>query len=171
MLILFLLFVLTRANAQNEFAATAFYTDFKKIFADAQAGFTDCKGIKRKSDFEELATEYYAKLMLPLADSGKVVFPVAGNPYVIYYFEPDKIRLKVDQWGANLRDAIALAFEKPLYSRTSTTITDNQPFTSTLYYTDPNEDKYSAALFRQCIFYKGGKYYLSFEIRGKKDPE
>ena len=84
MLILFLLFVLTRANAQNEFAATAFYTDFKKIFADAQAGFTDCKGIKRKSDFEELATEYYAKLMLPLADSGKVVFPVAGNPYVIY---------------------------------------------------------------------------------------
>nr|MBP6417451.1 hypothetical protein [Chitinophagaceae bacterium] len=71
----------------------------------------------------------------------------------------------------NLRDAIALAFEKPLYSRTSTTITDNQPFTSTLYYTDPNEDKYSAALFRQCIFYKGGKYYLSFEIRGKKDPE
>ncbi|MFZ1260928.1 MAG: hypothetical protein WAQ93_10635, partial [Chitinophagaceae bacterium] len=67
MLILFLLFVLTRANAQNEFAATAFYTDFKKIFADAQAGFTDCKGIKRKSDFEELATEYYAKLMLPLA--------------------------------------------------------------------------------------------------------
>ena len=108
--------------------------------------------------------------MLPLADSGKVVFPVVGNPYVIYYFEPDKVRLIVDQRGANLRDAIVLAFSKPLYSRTTTSINDNYPFTSTLFFTEPDEDKYAAAVFRQCIYYKGGKYFLSFEIRGKKEP-
>ena len=56
MLILFLLFVLTKANAQNEFAATAFYKDFKRIVADGQPGFTACKGAKRKTDFEELVS-------------------------------------------------------------------------------------------------------------------
>lgn len=170
MLVLFLLFVLTKANAQNEFAATAFYNEFKKVYADGQTGFADCKGVKRNSGFEELAIEYRANLMLPLADSGKVVFPVVGNPYVIYYFEPDKVRLIVDQRGANLRDAIVLAFSKPLYSRTTTSINDNYPFTNTLFFTEPDEDKYAAAVFRQCIYYKGGKYFLSFEIRGKKEP-
>ena len=77
MLILFQFFVLNKANAQNEFAATAFYNEFNKIYADAQTGFLICKGTKRKSEFEELATEYRAKLMLPLADSGKLVVPVA----------------------------------------------------------------------------------------------
>ena len=170
MLILFLLFVFTQANAQNEFAATAFYNEFKKIYIDGQRGFAACKGVKRNAEFEELATEYRAIMMLPLADSGKVVFPISGNPYVIYYFEPDKVRLIVDQRGANLRDAIALAFNKPLYSRTTTTIVDNRPFTSTLYFTDPGEEKYSAAIFRQCIYYTDGKYFLSLEIRGKETP-
>ncbi len=170
MLILFLLFVLTQANAQNEFAATAFYNEFKKIYTDGQIGFANCKGAKRKSEFEELAIEYRAKLILPLADSGKVVFPVSGNPYVIYYFEPDKMRLKVDQRGANLRDAVVLAFDKPLYSTATTTIIDNHPFTSTLYFTEPGEDRYAAAVFRQCIYYNEGKYFLTFEIRGKKEP-
>ncbi|MEI2737491.1 MAG: hypothetical protein V9F01_01750 [Chitinophagaceae bacterium] len=167
MLILFQFFVLNKANAQNEFAATAFYNEFNKIYADAQTGFLICKGTKRKSEFEELATEYRAKLMLPLADSGKLVVPVTGNPYAIYYFEPDKIRLKVDQRGVNLRDAIVTAFGKPLYARTETTIINNYPFTSTLFFTDPGESLFSAALFRQCIYYKDGSYFLSFEIRGK----
>lgn len=171
MLILFLLFVLTKANAQNEFAAAAFYNEFKKIYADGQTGFTACKGVKRKADFEELATEYHAKMMLPLADSGKLVLPFSSNPYVIYYFEPDKVRLKVDQRGADLRDAVALAFNKPLYSKTTTTIINDHPFTSTLYFTEPGEEKFSAAVFRQCIYHNDGKYFLSFEIRGKAAPE
>jgi len=133
MLILFLIFVLTKANAQNEFAATAFYKDFKRIYADGQTGFTACKGAKRKTEFDELIAEYRAKIMLPLADSGKVVVPVSGNPYVIYYFEPDKVRLKIDQLGVNLRDAVVTSFDKPLYTRAETTIMNNYPFTNTLY--------------------------------------
>lgn len=166
-LILFQFFVLIRANAQNEFAASAFYNEFKKIYEDAQTGFIACKGQKRNAEFEELATEYRTKIMLPLADSGKLVVPVSGNPYAIYYFEPDKVRLKVDQRGVNLRDAVVTAFGKPLYARTETTIVNNYPFTSTLFFTDPGENLFSAALFRQCIYYKEGKYFLSFEIRGK----
>lgn len=169
MLILFLLFVLSKANAQNEFAATAFYNDFKKIYADGQTGFTACKGAKRKTGFEELALEYRAKLMLPLTDSGKVVVPVSGNPYVIYYFEPDKMRLKVDQLGVNLRDAVVTAFDKPLYTRAETTIINNYPFTNTLYFIEPVENPAAIAVFRQCIYFSEGKYYLSFEIRGKKE--
>lgn len=169
MLILFLLFVLTEVNAQSEFAATAFYNEFRKIYADGQTGFAICKGAKQKSEFEELASEYQAKLMLPLADSGKIVFPVTGNPYVIYYFEPEKMRLKVDQRGANLRDAVLVAFNKPLYSKATTTIIDNHPYTTTLYFTDQGEDNYAAAVFRQSIYYKEGKYFLSFEIRGRKE--
>jgi hypothetical protein len=167
MLILVLLFTLTKANAQNEFAATAFYNEFKKIYEDAQTGFATCKGAKRNSEFEELATEYRAKMMLPLADSGKVVVPITGNPYVIFYFEPDKVRLKVDQRGVNLRDAIVIAFGKPLYARTETILINNYPFTNTLYFTEPEENQPAVAVFRQRIYYNSGKYYLSFEIRGK----
>jgi len=167
--ILFLLFVLTKANAQNEFAANAFYNDFKKIYNDGQTGFSACKGAKRKTGFEELASEYQAKIMLPLADSGKVVVPVSGNPYVIYYFEPDKMRLKIDQLGLNLRDALVTAFDKPLYTRAETTIINNYPFTNTLYYTEPVENPSATAIFRQCIYFSNGKYYLSFEMRGRRE--
>ena len=164
--VLFLFFLLTEAHAQNEFAATAFYNDFKLISADAQTGFRTIRGTKRISEFEELAAEYRVKLMLPLADSGKLLVPVNGKPYVIYYFEPDKIRLKMDQRGVNLRDAIVTAFGKPLYARTETSIINNYPFTNTLYFADPEENRQAMALFRQCLYYSNGKYFLSFEIRG-----
>lgn len=164
MLILFPLFVLIQANAQNEFAATAFYEDFKKIYSDAQTGFINCKGEKRKSGFEELASEYQVKMMLPLADSGKLVIPATGKPFVIYYFEPDKLRLKTDQRSLNLREAIFSAFDKPLYTRTETTLVSDRPFSNILYYTDPGEK--AVAIFRQCIYFFSGKYYLSLEIRG-----
>ncbi|MEO6611256.1 MAG: hypothetical protein ABIT05_03955 [Chitinophagaceae bacterium] len=164
------LFVLTitasAAFAQNEFAATAFYTEFKKICADGQTGFTAYKGDKRGSDFEELALEYKVKTLLPLADSGKIVVPVSGPPFMVCYFEPDKIRLKVDQRGSNLRDAILIAFEKPLYARTETTVVNNYPLTISYYFTDPHETRSSGAAFKMVIYYSLGKYYLSLEIRG-----
>jgi hypothetical protein len=167
--ILFLLFVLTKANAQNEFAATAFYKDFMQVFEDAQTGFTLCKGAKRNSENEELAIEYQTKLKLPLADSGKLVVPNKGNPYVIYYFEPDKSRLKVDQRGVNLRDAILIAIDRPLYSRTETSIINNHPFTHTLFFNESGESMLSNAIFRQSIYFKNGMYQLSFEIFGKRE--
>ena len=167
-ILFFLLFTMSEVNGQNEFTATAFYTDFKKIYEDAQAGFVQYKGDKKKGEFEELATEYKVKLLLPLADSGKIVFPVSGNlPYVVYYFEPSRVRLKVDQRSMNLRDAVLTVFDQPLYSRTETTIINNHPFTNSLYFTDPAETRSAFAVFRMNIYFKDGKYNLAFEIRGK----
>jgi hypothetical protein len=167
-ILFFLLFTVSEVYGQNEFAAAAFYKDFKIIYEDAQAGFVNYKGDKRKSEFEELATEYKVKLLLPLADSGKIVFPLSANrPYVVYYFEPGKVRLKVDQRAMNLRDAVLSVFDKPLYSRTETTIINNHPFTNTFYFTDPAETRSAQAQFRMNIYFENGKYNLAFEIRGK----
>ncbi len=167
-ILFFPLFIMSEVDGQNEFAATAFYTDFKKIYEDAQAGFVNYKGDRRKSEFEELATEYKVKLLLPLADSGKIVFPLSGNrPYVVYYFEPSKVRLKVDQRAMNLRDALLTVFDQPLYARTETSIINNYPFSNTWYFTDPAETRLASAAFRMNIYFNEGKYNLLFEIRGK----
>lgn len=167
-ILFFLVFTVSEVYGQNEFAAAAFYADFKKIYEDAQAGFVNYKGDKRKSEFEELAIEYKVKLLLPLADSGKIVFPVSGNlPYVVYYFEPEKVRLKVDQRAMNLRDALLSVFDKPLYARTETSIINNRPFTNSWYFTDPAETRSAWAAFRMNIYFNEGKYCLAFEIRGK----
>src|SRR5258705_5040367 len=167
-ILFFLLFTVSEVYGQNEFAATAFYTDFKKIYDDAQAGFVNYKGDKRKSEFEALVTEYKVKLLLPFADSGKIVFPVSANrPYVVYYFEASRSRLRVDQRSADLRDAVLSVFDQPLYSRTETTMINNHPYTNSLYFTDPAETRSAMAVFRMNIYFNEGKYYLAFEIRGK----
>lgn len=166
-ILFFFVIAVSDTYGQNEFGAAAFFRDFKNIYADSQAGFLSYKGDQRKSEFEEIITEYKVKLLLPLADSGKIVVPVSGNPYVIYYFEPDKVRLKVDQRAANLRDAVLTAFGKPLYTRTETSIINNYPFTNSLYFTEPNESRSAYAAFRLNIYYSSGKYNISFEIRGK----
>jgi hypothetical protein len=167
-ILFFLLFTVSEVDGQNEFAANAFYTDFKKVYEDAQAGFVNYKGDKRKTEFEELATEYNVKLLLPLSDSGKIVFPVSGsNPYAVYFFEPDKLRLKVDQRATNLRDVILMIFDKPLYARTETSIINDHPFTNSWYFTDPAETRSALAVFRMNIYFNEGKYYLAFEIKGK----
>ena len=167
LIILILGFFTMKAYCQNEFAATAFYDDFKKIYADAQSGFATYKGDKRNSDFAELQTEYKVKLLLPLADSGKIVFPNSGNPYAVYYFEPSKVRLKIDQRALNLQEAVLSVFSQTFYSRTETIVINNHPLTNTYFFTSPDETRQSAALFRVSIYFNEGKYFLSFEIRGK----
>ena len=166
-LFLFQIFLTMAVNAQSEFAATAFYKEFKKIYSDGQEGFSTCKGSQRKTGFEEIAIEYRCKCQLPQADSGSIVFPKSANPYAIFYFQPDKSRLKIDQQGVGLREAVMYAYEKPLYSRTETFLVNNHPFTNTLYFINDEETKSANAVFRQCIYYVDGKYIMSFEIRGK----
>lgn len=163
------LFILIAATSygQEEFAATAFYSDFKKIYADAQAGFIKYKGEKRQSEFEELNDEYRVKLLLPLADSGKIVFPNTGNPYVVYFFEPNKNRLKVDQRAVSLREAVLTAYNAPLYSKSETVMINDRPLSNTWLFTTAEETKNSAAVFRISIYFADNRYYLSFEIRGK----
>jgi hypothetical protein len=165
--ILFLI-LFSKLYCQNEFAATAFYNEFKIIYADAAKGFIENKGSYRESEFPGLTKEYNVKMMLPLADSGKIVETMKGDSYVIYYFEPDKVRLKVDQRGANLRDAIQIAINLPLYARSETVLVDNRPLTNTWYFTEPGETRSAAAAFKLSIYFKDGKYFLSLEIRGKK---
>src|SRR5687768_10426314 len=145
-LILFQLFAFSGLHAQNEFAAAAFYSEFKKIYNDAQAGFTNCRGNSFKSGFEEIQCEYRLKCSLPLADSGKIVLPHSTSPYAIFYFEPDKLRLKVDQRSVNLRDAIVTAFDQPLYSRSETFLVKDNPFTKTLFFTKPGLELHKDAV-------------------------
>lgn len=169
-LLFFLLIAMTEVSGQNEFAAAAFYSDFKKIYNDAQAGFNAYKGEKRSSEFEELATEFNTKQLLPLADSGKIVFPNSDNrPFVVYFFEPHKSRLKIDQRAMYLREAVQIAFEKPLFLRTETILFNNHPFTNSYLFTDAEEARPGQAEFRMSIYYKDKQYHLSFEIRGKNE--
>lgn len=157
-------------KAQNEFAVTAFYNDFKKIYTDAQAGFESLRGTERKGEYPELQTEYNVKLVLTGADSGKLVFPAQGVPYAVYYFPSYKNRLKTDQESLNLREAMITAYGQVLYVRTETIIVNNRPFSNTWFFGDPNETATSKALFRTNIYYKDEKYYLVLEIRGKAEP-
>lgn len=168
MLILFQFFVLTQAMGQSEFAATAFYNGFKKIYSDAQEGFSGCMGVPLKTSYESIQSEYRLKCNLPLTDSGKLVVPLNGRPYAIYYFEPDKLRLKVDQRSVNLREAIVTAFGEPLFARTETTLVNNHPFSCTHYFANPDDDSTAKALFRQTVYYENGKYYLTLEFWGKR---
>lgn len=163
------LFILIAATSygQDEFASSAFYSDFKKILADAQTGFSAYKGAKKESEFEELNDEYQVIFLLPLADSGKIVFPRKGNPYVVYYFEPGKNRLKIDQRATSLRDAVVTAFNAPLYSRTETVVVNNHPLSNTWLFTTETETSKAAAAFRISIYFENSRYNLSFEIRGK----
>lgn len=167
MIIASMLFI-TAVQSQNEFAATAFYNEFKKIYADAQNGFILNKGAKKKAEFEELADEFKAKLNLMLADSGKIVFPKNANPpYALYYFEPAKTRLRVDQRGVNLREAIGTAYAKQLFARTETKVIDEKVYSDTYFYDKEDITDKKIALFRISIFPSDNKYFLTLEIRGK----
>jgi hypothetical protein len=169
LLVLLFLAGVIRVNGQNEFAASSFFEEFKIIYADAQRGFKENKGQVRESEFPGLTEEFKTLLHLSLSDSGKVIVPLKGNPYIIYYFEPDKVRLKIDQRGANLRDAIVMSLNQPLYSRTEINVVDNRPFSNTWYFIKPDETRKAAALFVISIFFRENKYYLSLEIRGKNE--
>jgi hypothetical protein len=159
---------ITAVHSQNEFAATAFYNEFKKIYADAQNGFILNKGVKKNAQYAELADEFKIKINLMLADSGKVVVPKNGNrPYALYYFEPAKSRLKVDQRGLNLREAIGTAYAKQLFARTETKVIDEKVYADTYFYDKEDITDKKAALFRISIFPNDTKYYLTLEIRGQ----
>lgn len=162
---------LVPANSQDEFAANSFYQDLKKVFNAGQSGFNEIKGEAIKSLYPELQTEFKTKIPLQPADSGKLVYPVTGRPFAVYFFEPSKNRIKTDQKALSLRDAIQTSYGSPLYVLTMTNLVDKRPFTNSYFFTDPNEMKSANAVFRTSIYYQDDKYYLSLEVRGKKFPD
>jgi hypothetical protein len=170
-LFIFSLFLFVRASAQNEFAAAAFYKEFRKIYSDGQTGFQTCKGSLHKTGLEAIQAEFRSKCLLMLADSGKIIFPRKGNPYAIYFFEPDKYRLKVDQRGLNLKEAVVTAFENPLFARTETSIINGNPYTRTLFFANAEHERSADAIFIMQIYFNTGKYFLSFEIKGKSQDK
>jgi hypothetical protein len=168
LVIFFLGFIVTDASGQNEFAATAFYSDFKKIHADAQTGFTEYKGAKKWQERGTGTDEFAVKLMLPLADSGKIVFPVNGTPYAEYFFQSSKKKQETDQRAVNLREALLTIVEKPLYTRTETLTFKKIIFSTTYYFTTQETIRPELAVFSSHIGQHNGRYILSFRIMGKK---
>ncbi|MES1225680.1 MAG: hypothetical protein ABUT20_59935 [Bacteroidota bacterium] len=162
----FFVFVLTRGHSQNEFAATAFYNDFKKIHADALEGFSKFKGSKKPGKFNGFAEEYRIKLLLPLADSGKIVFPSIGIPYAEFFFQTANSKKEIDQRAVNLREALLTAYEKPLYARTETSTVKENIFSNTGFFANPDD---SLAIFKTSIYQIDKKFFLSVRLMGKKE--
>lgn len=155
--------------AQSEFAASSFYNTLKKIKEDGEKGFATCKGQKIKSPYEDLEDAYKAKLMLPLADSGKVVFPVSGPIYAVYFFEPEKKLVDIEKRASNLREAVGTANGGILYSKTTTTKIHDYINSNTYIYLTENETDTRKALYRISIYHVKKRYYLFLEIRGKNN--
>ena len=166
LLLVFSLF-LSRSIAQSEFAATGFYDDFRKFYADARTGFTTYRGTLRDSSTAVPFREYHSLLILPLADSGKIVIPVKGTSYAEFIFEPARSRLKIDQRAMDLRDAILASVGIPLYCRTETFMVEERPMTNMWLFIDPGETRNSMAAFRISIYFSEGKYFISLVIKGQ----
>lgn len=166
---LFLLIGLVMASpvlAQNEFAAQSFYNIFRKIKADADSGFKEYKGEPVKSQYPGLQEAYRVKLMIPLADSGRIMVPSNRTPYAVYYFEAEKKKDRIDQRAVHLRDALLTAWGKPLYARTTTSKVEDKIFSDTYLFDNPDEVRVSQALFRINVYYAEKQYRLLMEIRG-----
>ncbi len=156
-------------NGQNEFAATSFYTQLKKVYEDRHNIFDNYKGPKLKAKYPELAEEYRCKVLLPLSDSGKIVIPYNGNPYAIFYFEPEKRKAKLDKRAMYLRDAVSTAYDGPLFARTTTTQVGKHFFSNTYLYTTEEETNTAKALFRLYVYYEEKRYKLLLEIKKGQD--
>lgn len=168
--LLFIIFTFHQLQVfgQNEFAATAFYTSFNIIEADAKNGFEATKGELLDHQPSGFANEYKVKLMIPLAESGKIVEPVSGNPYAVYFFEPEKKKEKIDKRAVQLREAILTALGLKLYAKTIFTTVNNHILSDTYLYVNPDELSESNALFKISIFYDQNRFQLLLEIRGNR---
>ncbi len=163
-------FILMSMNSfcQNEFAAASFYDALKKLQQDGVNGFSTYKGVQLKSEFEEINDEFRAKLLLPLADSGKIVIPENGNPYALYFFEAEKKKEQADARALNLLEALVTAHSKPLYAKTITTTVKDKIYSDTYLYSDEHETHASKALMQVNVFHKKDKYHLTLKILGEK---
>lgn len=168
LLLLFAVCFSSSLIAQNEFSAKAFYTDFNKVCEEAKRGFQDITGKEKISEFPGLTKEYAVKLILPLADSGKVIFPDFSRPYALYYFEPSRNRLKTDQKGADLREAIIIAMNRPVCTRTETTLVADIPVSNTWFFEGNNESAKTEAICQISIFSRNNLYYLTLQINGNR---
>lgn len=163
--ILIFLSLLNEVKAQNEFAAKAFYSDFNKIYADAMTGFREYRGVRRKNRPQEFET----KLMLPLADSGRIVHALTDEPYAEFFFEPSRKKSDADKRSLNLREALVNAIGKPIYTRTESSTFKNITHSTTYFYTDSSHVDANKVAFVSRIYPQNNKYQMCFRIVGKKE--
>lgn len=162
--LVFLIMLALKGTAQNEFAATVFYNDFKKIQMAAADGFSEFKGSKVPGMNNGIIDKYRIKLLLPLADSGWIIIPTTGAPYVEYFFQTSRTKQEIDQRAVNLREALLTAYGKPLFTRTETYTLNDHIFSNTYFYKNLND---SAAIFRSSIYQEDKrKYFLTLKIVG-----
>ena len=161
-----LVFSFSKSFSQNEFAASVFYNDFKKIHADALQGFSKYKGSKKQGGNNTAGEEYRIKLLLPLADSGHIVFPSIDKPYAEFFFQTANTKKQIDQRAVNLREALLTAYEQPLSTRTESSMTKGNIFSNTYFFTN-QEDK--PAIFKISIYQLDKRYYLTLRMMGNKE--
>ena len=90
-----------------------------------------------------------------------------GKPYAEYYFPATKSKESIDLRAARLREAVATAYNKPLFTRSETFRSVNMPFSNTWFYNETDQQNTAAAIFRTSIV-KSGKYYImSFRLIGE----
>lgn len=154
--------------AQNEFSAKVFYSDFNKVCEEGKNGFIGLAGKEKNSQFPGLTREFSVKMLLPLADSGKLVFSEVSRPYVIFYFEPSKSRLKTDQKGTDLREAITIAMNRPVCSRTETVLVEDDPVSNTWFFDGNAELSKAEAICLISVYSVKNLYYLTLQINGNR---
>lgn len=161
-MLLILVFSVLNATGQNEFGATAFYNDFRQIYADAPLGFARYKGMPVKGQ----SHVYTVKLLIPLADSGRIV-ENATECYVEYYFQPAKKKEDAYKRALNLRLALVTSVEHPVSTRTETPVIDGYPYSTTYFYANTSGMEKGSELFWYSVYQKNGRYYISLHIPGK----
>lgn len=107
-------------------------------------------------------------MLLPLADSGKLVFSEVSRPYVIFYFETSKSRLKTDQKGTELKDAITIAMDRPVCSHTETVLVEDDPVSNTWFFDGNAELSKTEAICLISVYRIKNLYYLTLQINGNK---
>jgi hypothetical protein len=160
-----------KATAQNEYAATAFYTALQEMCDDANHGFILYKGEKMPENRNSYTDEYFLKTMLPLADSGKIIWPLELPPYAIFYMEPARKAEDAEKRAGNLRAVIEKVYNEPLYVRTESKTPDGRFKTDSWFYTRKNESRKAFAAFHISVYYSGSRYNVVLEIRSVKDQD
>lgn len=167
-LILFGIVSCLGAKAQNEFAANAFIEGLRSMYLDGRNGFVLSKGDKMPQDSNSFTDEYFLKTDFPMADSGKIVWPLVNNPYAVLYMEASRKREEAEARAGNLRAVIEKASGFVLYVRSESQLAGSRYFADTYFYTTAAETRKFMAIYRISVFYDGGKYKLLLEIRGKQ---
>ena len=165
-----LLFTVTTARAQNEFANAPFYDAVKNIYNDGQTGFAKYKGAKYNS-IGSIISVHRSKLVMPGADSGSIYLPVAySHPAASFSFTAGTQIKQGEQKATRLATAVRTALGKTLYEKKKVDTTGKFVFYHTYYYDKPNPATYDREVFEVYYVLERGRYLAVLKINGTTPP-